>query len=146
MRVMAVNESHEQPVYPTKYVFPVDDDNVIPLPFITLRGKLIRHTFPGVPNYESIEDGDYPETRWVLEILSTEIRRLIDLKYITENLYNPDEEGWVQLIAVGNEESPRSFQNKQIIVQGYLGTIISHIHTPATIEATEIYEDSQQMD
>jgi len=109
MRVMAVNESHEQPVYPTKYVFPVDDDNVIPLPFITLRGKLIRHTFPGVPNYESIEDGDYPETRWVLEILSTEIRRLIDLKYITENLYNPDEEGWVQLIAVGNEESPRSF-------------------------------------
>lgn len=42
-----------QVIYPIGYVHPVDDDSVIPLPFITLRGKLIRHTFPGVPNYES---------------------------------------------------------------------------------------------
>jgi hypothetical protein len=133
----AVCLDQEQIIYPTKYVHPVDDDNVIPLPFITLRGKLVRHTFPGVPNYESVEDGDYPETRWVLEIAPTEIQKLIDSNYVTENLYNPSEEGWVQLIAVGNEESPRPFQNKQVAVRGYLGTLASHIHTPATIEANE---------
>ena len=87
----------EKVVPQVEYLFPVDDDAIIPLPFITLQGKLIRHTFPGVPNYESIEDGDYPETRWVLEIPKTEIRRLIDSKYVSENLYEDSGEGWVQL-------------------------------------------------
>ena len=144
--IIALSLDQEAGIYPTSYVYPVDDDRVIPLPYVTLRGKLIHYTFPGVPNYESIEQGDYPETRWVLEISGTEVRRLIDLNYITENLYNPDEEGWVQLIAVESEESPQPFLNKQVVVQGYLGTLISHIHTPATLEAEKIYEDSQKLD
>lgn len=129
-----------------EYLFPVDDDTVIPLPFITLQGKLIRHTFPGVPNYESTEDGDYPETRWVLEIPKTEIRRLIDSKYVSENLYEDSGEGWVQLIPAYTEQSSQSFLNKQVVVKGYLGTLASHIHTPATIEAKEIYDNIQKMD
>jgi hypothetical protein len=129
-----------------EYLFPVDDDTVIPLPFVTLQGKLIRHTFPGVPNYESIEDGDYPETRWVLEIPKTEIRRLIDSKYVSENLYEDSGEGWVQLIPAYTEQSPQSFLNKQVVVKGYLGTLASHIHTPATIEAKEMYDLIQKMD
>ena len=134
----------EEIVYPTSYVHPVDDDRTIPLPYITLRAKLIRHTFPGTPNYESIEDGDMPETRWILEVPSSEIRRLIESNYLTEDLYYPDKKGWIQLIAVGDEESPLPFLNKQVIVQGYLGTLISHIHTPATLEAKEIHEDIRQ--
>ncbi|GFO58405.1 hypothetical protein GMST_07300 [Geomonas silvestris] len=35
---------------------------------ITLTGKISRETFPGPPNYESIDDGDEPETCWVLTI------------------------------------------------------------------------------
>jgi hypothetical protein len=31
-----------------------------------LTGKIIRKTFPGPPNYESIKDGDEPETYWIL--------------------------------------------------------------------------------
>src|SRR5579862_2439275 len=58
----------------TEYVHPIDDDSNIPLPFVKLKGKIIQHTFPGVPNYESIEDGDAPETRWVLVIPETEIQ------------------------------------------------------------------------
>lgn len=134
----------EEIVYPTSYVQPVDDDRTIPLPYITLRAKLIRHTFPGTPNYESIEDGDMPETRWILEVPSSEIRRLIESNYLTEDLYYLDKKGWIQLIAVGDEESPLPLLNKQVIVQGYLGTLISHIHTPATLEAKEIHEDTQQ--
>jgi len=137
---MAVD--HEKIIYPTEYVHPVDESEVIPLPFISLRGKLIRHTFPGVPNYESIEDGDYPEIRWVVEVTGAEIARLIGLNYFTENLYSPDQEGWIQLIAPDNIESLLPFLNKQVVVKGYLGTLISHIHTPVTIEAKEIYDDS----
>jgi hypothetical protein len=129
----------------TSSLYPVDNDNVIPLPFITLRGKLIRHTFPGVPNYESIEDGDYPETRWVLKIPKAEVRRLIDSKYVSEELYEDSEEGWIQLIAVGTEESPKPFLNKHVVVKGYLETLASHIRTPATIEAKEMYDDTFQL-
>jgi len=140
---LSQNLDQEEIVYPTSYVYPVDDDRTIPLPYITLRAKLIRHTFPGTPNYESIEGGDMPEPRWVLEVPGSEIRRLIDSNYLTEDLYYPDKNGWIQLIAVGDEDSPRPLLNKQVIVQGYLGTLISHIHTPATLEAKEMHEDIQ---
>lgn len=136
----------EKIVHRVEYLYPVDDDNIIPLPFITLRGKLIRHTFPGVPNYESIEDGDHPETRWVLVIPKAEIKQLITSRSVSEEMYGSCQEGWVQLIAADTEESPQPFLNKQIVVKGYLGTLASHIHTLVTIEAKEIYEDSQKMD
>lgn len=138
--------NQEQTVYEVKYLFPVDEDGIIPLPFITLRGKLIRHTFPGVPNYESIADGDYPETRWVLEIGKTEIQQLVASKYVSKEMYDSNQEGWVQLIPSSTEQSPQLFLNRPVIVKGYLGTLASHIHTPATIEAKEIYDDIQKMD
>lgn len=141
--MIALSMDKEAISYPTSYVYPVDDDRTIPLPYITLRAKLIRHTFPGTPNYESIESGDMPETRWVLEVPGSEIRRLIESNYLTEDLYYPDKNGWIQLIAVGDEESPSPLLNKQVVVQGYLGTLISHIHTPATLEAKEMHEDIQ---
>lgn len=31
-----------------------------------LTGKIWRETFPGPPNYESIQDGDEPQTHWIL--------------------------------------------------------------------------------
>lgn len=35
---------------------------------VTLTGGLSRETFPGPPNYESIDNGDAPETVWVLTV------------------------------------------------------------------------------
>ncbi len=35
---------------------------------VTLAGKLIRQTFPGPPNYESVANGDKPETNWYIEL------------------------------------------------------------------------------
>jgi hypothetical protein len=81
-----------------------------------------------------------------LEIPKTEVRRLINSKYVSEDLYEDNEEGWIQLIAPGTEESPLPFLNKQVVVKGYLGTLASHIHTPATIEAKEMYGETQKMD
>ena len=35
---------------------------------VTLSGTLVRKTFPGPPNYESIKKGDNPETSWFLDL------------------------------------------------------------------------------
>lgn len=35
---------------------------------VRLIGTIIRKTFPGPPNYESIENGDEPETFWILRL------------------------------------------------------------------------------
>jgi Domain of unknown function (DUF4431) len=34
---------------------------------VTLSGTLVRKTFPGPPNYESVKKGDKPETSWLLD-------------------------------------------------------------------------------
>ena len=35
---------------------------------VTLTGTIVRQTFPGPPNYESIQSGDRAETYWLLEL------------------------------------------------------------------------------
>jgi hypothetical protein len=35
---------------------------------VELRGVIARETFPGRPNYESIQDGDEPEACWILTL------------------------------------------------------------------------------
>jgi len=37
---------------------------------VTFTGSISRETFPGRPNYSSIDDGDEPETVWILTIAS----------------------------------------------------------------------------
>jgi hypothetical protein len=39
---------------------------------VTFTGTVSRETFPGPPNYESIDDGDAPETYWILTISTTQ--------------------------------------------------------------------------
>jgi hypothetical protein len=38
---------------------------------VTFEGTISRETFPGAPNYRSIDDGDQPETVWILTVDST---------------------------------------------------------------------------
>ncbi|MBI5344504.1 MAG: DUF4431 domain-containing protein [Deltaproteobacteria bacterium] len=35
---------------------------------VKLAGTIVRKTFPGPPNYDSIEKGDEPETYWILKL------------------------------------------------------------------------------
>jgi hypothetical protein len=35
---------------------------------VELRGILYCKIFPGPPNYDSVEDGDYPEAGWILKL------------------------------------------------------------------------------
>ncbi len=123
----------------TEYVHPIDGA-IIPCPFVSLQGTILQHTFPGIPNYESIEDGDAPETRWVLVIPESEIQKLRRSGFIPqEDIFTSEARGWVQLIAPHSEEDPIPFLHQQVVVEGYLGTLIVHVHTPITIEAVGIF-------
>ena len=130
----------EDATFRTEYVHPIDGA-LIPCPLVTLKGKIVRHTFPGVPNYESLEDGDAPETRWVLVIPESEIQRLMQAGFIPQDLYSEENEAWVQLIAPHSERDPIPFCGKQVIVKGYLGSLAFHVHTPIAIETIGIYDD-----
>lgn len=37
---------------------------------VKISGIIVRKIFPGPPNYESIEEGDIPETVWILDLKS----------------------------------------------------------------------------
>jgi hypothetical protein len=100
-------------------------------PLVELKGKIFQHTFPGVPNYQSVEEGDAPEIRWVLEIPSSEIRRLEQAGFIPQNdIFSSADSGLVQVISPQNEDEPAPFLNRCVIVKGYLGSLIFHVHTP----------------
>jgi hypothetical protein len=129
------------PLLALEYVEALDGASV-PCPLVELKGKVFRHMFPGVPNYQSIGEGDAPETRWVLEISASEIQRLEQAGFIPRNdLFESKEKGWVQLIAPQFESDPIQFLDHPVVVQGYLGSLIFHIHTPVAIEAVGIYDD-----
>ena len=38
---------------------------------VTLKGTIKRKVFPGPPNYESVRNGDEPESMWVLHLART---------------------------------------------------------------------------
>lgn len=111
-------------------------------PLVELKGKIFQHTFPGVPNYQSMEEGDVPERRWILEIPASEIQRLEQAGFIPQNeMFDSDDFGWVQVIPPQSEEDPAAFLNTVVTVKGYLGSLIFHVHTPIAIEAVGIYDD-----
>lgn len=124
----------------TEYVHPLDGMES-PCPLIVLKGRIIQHTFPGVPNYESIEQGDAPETRWVLIVLQSEMQHLREAGLIP-NEFDDEECNWVQLISPHSENDPVLFINKEAIVHGYLGCLAFHVHTPMAIEAIDIYDNN----
>lgn len=123
-----------------EYVHPLDCMKS-PCPLIVLKGKIIQHTFPGIPNYESIEQGDAPETRWVLIISESEIQHLREAGFIS-NEFDDEDCNWVQLIPPHSENDPIPFLNKEAIVHGYLGCLAFHVHTPMAIEAVDIYDNN----
>jgi hypothetical protein len=131
----------EKIAHHTEYVYPVEGA-AIQCPLVSLQGSLMRHTFPGTPNYESLENGDAPETRWILIIPESEIHRLTQAGFIPqEDIFCLEERGWVQLIAPHSENDPIKFRDKQVIVEGYLGSLAFHVHTPIAIEAIGIYDN-----
>jgi hypothetical protein len=95
-----------------------------------LEGKLIRRTFPGSPNYESLQKGDKPEVYWLLDLLHPVC---VDQDHEDADL-NPAQQGVrrIQLV-VGSEvyENQKNLIGKRVVVSGRLsGAHTAHHRAP----------------
>ena len=125
-----------------EYIVALDEDSSSSCPLVVLRGRISQYTFPGPPNFESVENGDSPETRWVFEIPKSEIQRLKEEKIVPDEYFSDTDETWcLQLIPPEKESDPMPFVGKPVVVQGYLGTLCFHVHARITIESVRIYSD-----
>ncbi len=111
-------------------------------PLVQLKGELVLHTFAAHPNYESIEEGDTSESRWLLKLdpelsdylWSTPIPEF----YQTQFLDQRGSIDWVQLTTSPLDEEVCSLQGKKVAVEGFLGGWHSHLHTPFLLEVVRI--------
>lgn len=103
---------------------------------VSLHGRLLRRTFPGPPNYESVKRGDKPETYWLLHL---------DAPICVAASADNDAESGVtdlQLILTTKEYARfRKFVRRAIRVE-VRGTLFhavtGHHHTPVLLEVTDI--------
>ncbi len=101
-------------------------------PRVTLAGKLIRLTFPGPPNFESVAEGDKPETNWYLE-LATPV--CVDANPKTSNEAAKDVEK-IELVMMPEQyRQHRNLIGQDVRVSGVLFHAFSaHHHAPVLME------------
>lgn len=93
-----------------------------------LSGILISKVFPGPPNYDSIEDGDYPEVGWILKLDGGSMG-FDEIEIETEKSFDGD----LQL-----------YIGHQVICRGILRDAESaHHHTPLLLSACRLLSVSQ---
>lgn len=101
---------------------------------VTLRGTLIRRTYPGPPNYENIQKGDGKETFWLLRLDS---HICVDEDRVTPEL-NPRQQNvrTVELVLTPEmyRHPNKSLIGKHVTATGTLfGAITGHHHTPVLL-------------
>ena len=113
---------------------------------VTLQGILQLKLYPGPPNYESVENGDYPEYCWVLQMDSKSFEIASQTPVLEPALSLMDimsVSNWseVQLMFETNmRKFCESHINKKVIAQGYLShAILAHDHAPFLMTIQSIY-------
>ena len=90
---------------------------------VRLIGTIVEKTFPGPPEFESIEKGDRPEAHWILKLIRPVCVNgdpKSELNVETEKKVNA-----VQLIIYGDEGRYKHFLSRKVIATGTL----FHAHT-----------------
>ena len=105
---------------------------------VSLQGNLVRQTFAGPPNYESIASGDRPETYWFLELE-------IPICVIGKNEQSPDSETEdnVRVVQLNVDpdvyKSQRALLGKRVVVSGRLSHgIAGHHHTRVLLDVSSL--------
>lgn len=101
-------------------------------------GTLVRRTFPGPPNYESVNAGDQPETYWLVELRQPLC--VVGTPRDDVNGANVSGVTLVQLILVHDEyKSQRHLVGKSVRATGTLTTAVSgHHHTPVLLHVARL--------
>ena len=103
---------------------------------VSLRGRLLRRTFPGPPDYESVKRGDKPETYWILHLDAPVC--------VAASADNDAESGVTDLqliLSTADYARFRKFVGRaiRVDVQGKLShAVTGHHHTPVLLEVTEM--------
>ena len=113
---------------------------------VTLRGVLQLKLYAGPPNYESVEDGDYPEYCWMLQMDSKSFDLASKTPVLEPALSLLDimsVSNWSE-VQLGFETNMRKFCeshiNQKIIVQGFLShAILAHDHAPFLMTVQLVY-------
>ena len=105
---------------------------------VSLVGKVWRETFPGRPNYQSIENGDEPETVWVLTL--DQPRCVLGVSMENGKTYEIGKITRFQLVLTPEQyKKHRGLLEHRARVKGQLFQAMSgHHHTKALIEAKEL--------
>ena len=105
---------------------------------IELRGKSKRVTFPGPPNYESVKEGDEPETYWLL-YLPTPICVQGNPK---DDLNSEDENNVKELqLMIRDYKKYSHLLGKSVLVKGKLMHSFSgHHNTPVLVQVQSLTE------
>ena len=100
---------------------------------VTLSGTLVRKTFPGPPNFESVKKGDKPETGWFLDLPQSVC---VDEDKVEPDL-NPKQSGIheIQLVLQPEQYAQhKSLLGKRVTATGTLfGEHTAHHHTPVLL-------------
>lgn len=99
---------------------------------VTLKGRMIRQTFAGPPNYENIRKGDKPETYWILHLTRP---ICVNGEKAKTNVSD------IQLVFVDEKQYVRyrDLLGKRVIVSGKLfHAHTGHHHTNVLLTVAEI--------
>lgn len=101
---------------------------------VQLTGEVARKTFPGRPNFESIANGDEPETYIVFKLKSP-----ICVHPAKDDLDDDpaDNVYLMQMLLTSNESISyfRSLMNKTVVLEGsFFSAITGHHHTPVLFQ------------
>jgi hypothetical protein len=105
---------------------------------VQLTGKVVKKTFPGPPNYESVEKGDAPEVAWILNLdksVCVKARAGDDFDVEVSHLRD------LQLVLGNNNYYQRAKEllSRKIIVTGVLfGAHTGHHHTPVLMDVKNL--------
>jgi hypothetical protein len=103
---------------------------------VELAGRVERQIFPGRPNYESIENGDEPDTYWILHLSAPVCTRQDDVRY-----YGAERDVTrMQLVLTREQyETYRPLLEQRVVARGTLMYwITGHHHTPVLLQAQSV--------
>jgi hypothetical protein len=96
-------------------------------------------TFPGPPNYESIKEGDQPETSWILVTNKSYCGQGEDLVNTGKIIIEKNQNRFQLVLTPELYQQEKKLLNKKVLVNGSLFFAhTGHHHTPLLIEVSKI--------
>jgi hypothetical protein len=104
-----------------------------------LAGTIHMQTFPGPPNYESIKEGDQPETSWILVTNKSYCAQGEDLINTGKIIIEKNQNRFQLVLTPELYQQEKKLLNKKVLVNGSLFFAhTGHHHTPLLIEVSKI--------